>query len=113
VGENTQTPPAEAEPETETAEPKKATAKPAESTMQPFTLKVVVAADGASWLRVTIDDKTAYEGTLTGGQSKEFEVPKEARLRIGKPEAVTVLKDGQPVVISKAGDVGNVTISHR
>lgn len=78
---------------------------------QPFTLTIRVAADGASWLRVTVDEKPAYEGTLTGGQSKEFEVAETATVRVGKPEAVTVLKDGQPVAISNSGDVATVTLS--
>lgn len=76
----------------------------------PFTLRVKVASDGASWVRVTVDGKTAYEGTLAGGQSKEFQVTKVAVVRIGKPSAVTVTKDGDPVTIKNSGGFGLATV---
>lgn len=79
-------------------------------TPQPFTLTVRVAADGASWLRITVDDKPAYEGTLAGGQEKQFEVASRATVRVGKPESVTVLRDGAPVELTNSGDVSTVTL---
>jgi cytoskeletal protein RodZ len=106
------TPTVSAEPtETITQQPAEDAASQQEATAAPFTLTVKIAADGASWLRVTVDEKPAYEGTLTGGQSKEFEVANTAALRIGKPEAVTVLKDGEPVKIDTSGDVATVSLS--
>ena len=79
-------PEADTQKETDTTDPVvQPEPKPAVE-QQPFTLTVTVAADGASWLRVTVDGKTAYEGVLTGGQSKEFEVTEKAKIRIGKPE---------------------------
>ena len=83
---------------------------PAEKQPQPFTLAVRVAADGASWLRVKVDGKVAYEGVLTGGQSKEYEVTKTATLRIGKPESVTILRDGNEVAVKDTGDIGSITL---
>lgn len=85
-------------------------AETAQGEVAPFTLKVSVAADGASWLRITVDGKTAYEGTLAGGQSKTFEVTDEAVVRVGKPEAVTITKDGEEVEITNNGDVPTVNI---
>lgn len=76
----------------------------------PFTLGVRVASDGASWVRVTVDGKRAYEGTLTGGQSKTFEVAEEASVRVGKRESVTLTRDGEPVEVRGTGDVPTVTI---
>lgn len=76
----------------------------------PFTLTVRVAADGASWLRIVVDDKPAYEGTLAGGQQKEYEVTSSATVRVGKPESVTILRDGTEVDIENDGDVPTVTI---
>ena len=80
-----------------------ASATPAPGTTQqaatPFTVKVTVDAEGASSLVVVIDGQQAYSGTLTGGQSKEFQVPNTAELTIGKPTAVTVTRDGQPVTL--------------
>lgn len=77
---------------------------------KPFALKVAVAADGASWLRVTIDGMNAYEGSLTGGQSKEFQVTKTAVVRIGKPSFVTVYRDGKKVPIPPGGGTPTVTL---
>ncbi len=75
-----------------------------------FTLQVRIAADGASWLRVTVDGLTAYEGTMTGGQSKEWEVTEEASIRIGRPSAVTVTRDGETVEIP-SGDPPTLVLS--
>lgn len=80
------------------------------SGLVPFTLGVTVAQDGASWIRVTVDGKPAYEGTLAGGQSKTFEVAEEATVRIGKRESVTLTRDGQPVDMRGDGDVPTVTL---
>jgi cytoskeleton protein RodZ len=65
----------------------------------PFTLRVVIASDGASWLRITVDGLIAYEGTMAGGQTEEWEVAEAASLRIGRPAAVTVYRDGEQVEI--------------
>lgn len=68
----------------------------------PFTLQVSVSSTGASWLRVSVDGRTAYEGTLAGGQSKRFEVTDLAVVRIGKPSVVTITRDGRGVRIPDA-----------
>jgi len=60
---------------------------------EPFTLRVSIAPGSASWLRVTVDGLVAYEGTMAGGQSQEWQVTEEASLRIGRPAAVTVYRD--------------------
>lgn len=70
---------------------------PAQATTSPFTIKVSVSQSGASSLVVTVDGKQAYNGTLTGGESKQFDVTGSAVLKIGKPSAVTVLNNGVPV----------------
>jgi cytoskeletal protein RodZ len=110
VTEGEQTPTTEATETTEPAPEPEPEPEP-EVTEQPFTLEVVVAETGASWLRVTVDDKPAYEGTLAGGQNMTFEVATEATVRIGKPEAVTVLRDGKAVQIEDDGNIGVVTLS--
>lgn len=78
---------------------------------EPFTLKIDVAADGASWLRVTVDGLKAYEGTLAGGQSKEWEVTDEALLRIGKPGSVTVFRNGEALTIPSAAETPEFTVT--
>jgi cytoskeletal protein RodZ len=84
------------------------TAAPSKTTS--FTLKVEVAADSASWLRITVDGKTAYEGTLVSGQSKEYEVTTEATVRIGKPSVVTVYRDGEKVDVPSSQNTPTVTL---
>lgn len=84
------------------------TAAPSKTTS--FTLKVEVAADSASWLRIRVDGKTAYEGTLVSGQSKEYEVTDEATVRIGKPSVVTVYRDGKEVDVPSAQNTPTVTL---
>jgi cytoskeleton protein RodZ len=71
----------------------------------PFALKVSVSANGASSLKATIDGSTAYNGTLTGGQSQTFQVSDTAVLKIGKPSRVTVTRDGKKVTVPKNGVV--------
>lgn len=98
--------------ETQTPEPTEtpsidAVEKP--SQVLPFTLTVQIATEGASWLRITVDGLKAYEGTLAGGQSKEYEVTSEAKVRIGRPDEVTVLRDGEEVDIPK-GDTPTLTL---
>ncbi len=78
---------------------------------QPFTLVVAVAPGAASWLRVTVDGRLAYEGTLTGGSTKQWTVEREAVVRAGKPSAVTVTRDGAQVSFTSAGGVGVATIT--
>lgn len=76
-----------------------------------FVLAVEIAGDGASWLRVTVDGLIAYEGTLSGGETKEWEVTESATLRIGKPTAVTVTRDGEVVEIPLNANTPEMTLS--
>jgi cytoskeleton protein RodZ len=76
----------------------------------PFTLKLAVAKDGASYFRVTVDGLKAYEGSMAGGQSKEFQVTKQAVVRIGKPSYVTVYRDGKKVPIPPGGGTPTMTL---
>lgn len=88
-----------------------ATEQEAEATRAlPFTVDVAVAQEGASWVRVTVDGKTAYEGTMTGGQTKRFEVTSECVVRVGKPSEVTVLRDGRRVRMP-GGDTPEITMT--
>lgn len=64
-----------------------------------FLLKVSVAEGQSSWVQVRVDSLLAYEGTLPGGDSKQWTVAKDAVVRVGKPAAVTITRDGQDVVM--------------
>jgi len=101
------------EPQTSTEESTPASITPADkpaSEVQPFTLKVTVDADGASWVEITVDGQQAYAGTLTGGQSKEFEVADQAKVLLGKPSVVTVYRDGDEVDVPTSGGTPTVTL---
>lgn len=78
---------------------------------QAFALKVTVADGAASWLRVTVDGLKAYEGTLSGGQTKEWTVTKDAEVRIGKTDKVTVTRDGEVIAPKSVKGIGIVTLS--
>lgn len=76
-----------------------------------FEVVVTVEPGESSWLRVTVDGSVAFEGTLAGGEPKRFEVTDRATVRIGKPGAVTVTKDGAPVTIPMGGGIAEVTLT--
>jgi len=78
---------------------------------EPFKLRIVVASDGASWLRVTVDGLKAYEGTLAGGQSKEWDVQEEAVVRVGKPSSVTVFRNDEELQIPAATETPEMNIT--
>lgn len=80
------------------------------SEVESFTLKVVVDSDGASWVEVKVDGKKAYVGTMTGGQSKTFEVSDEASVLVGKPSVVTVTRDGKKVEYPKSQNTPVITL---
>ncbi len=96
------------EPDTATAVVKPGSRPAVE--LQPFTMVVKVDSSGASWLNITVDGKKAYEGTLTGGQSKSFEVAKQAKVVVGKPSVVTVTRDDKRVTIPRSGSTPSVTL---
>ncbi len=97
---------------TETAAPDSPSGPPITGELpQAFQLQVSVAAGQASWVRVTVDGLVAYEGTLSGGQEKEWMVQETAVVRAGKPDAVTVLKDGEAVQMPRSAGIGEITIT--
>jgi hypothetical protein len=77
-----------------------------------FTLAVVVTPGDSSWVRVLVDGLLAYEGTMPGGESKEWTVSTSAVVRAGKPDAVTITRDGVPVEMPDSGDeIAELTLS--
>lgn len=90
--------------------PEPATSTVTEEVGGGFELRVTVAKGGASWLVVKVDGLTAYQGTLTDGASKAWNVIGEASVAMGRPSAVTILRDGvrvtdKPEVIAKVPTV--------
>jgi cytoskeleton protein RodZ len=75
-----------------------------------FTLRISARAGMASTLKVTVDGLVGFDGTMQGGESREFRVNTRAVIVIGRPDAVVVTRDGQPVTVpSTAG--AQVTLS--
>jgi hypothetical protein len=64
-----------------------------------FKLRVSVRAGMASFVKVTYDGLTGVNGTMQDGQSKEWLVTQQAEIIVGKPDAVVITRDGQPVTI--------------
>ena len=60
-----------------------------------FALALSVTPGDSSWVRVLVDGLVAYEGTLPGGEQKSWTVTSNAVVRVGKPTAVTVTRDGE------------------
>jgi cytoskeleton protein RodZ len=76
----------------------------ATATSAAFTLRVSARAGMASTLKVTVDGLVGFDGTMQGGESREFRVNDRAVLVIGKPDALVVTRDGTPVTVpSTAG----------
>ena len=84
------------------------TQKPA--AFPPFTVRIAVSSSGASWIKATVDGLSAYVGSLTGGQTKEFQVTRTAVITIGKPSEVTVYRDGKKVPIPNSGSIPTITL---
>lgn len=80
------------------------------SKLAPFTLEISVASDGASWIEVEVDGKSAYAGTMTAGQTEKFEVTKSATVVIGRPSVTTVKRDGENVEIPESGGSSKLTL---
>jgi cytoskeletal protein RodZ len=76
-----------------------------------FVLRVDVTPGQSSWLQVTVDGLVAYEGTLPGGESKKWTVADSAVVRVGKPSAVIVTRDGTPVTVPAVEGIAEVTLA--
>jgi cytoskeleton protein RodZ len=70
-----------------------------------FKLRVTVKKGSASWIQATVDGLVAYDGTLNSGESREWLVNADALLKVGKPDAVTVTREGKAVSLPKGTNV--------
>lgn len=62
--------------------------------------------DDRSWMSVQIDGQTAFTGTLSAGQVKEFKGSENVSLRLGNAGVVEVEFNGQKMgVLGEVGDV--------
>jgi hypothetical protein len=70
-----------------------------------FKLRVTIKKNAASWVQATVDGLVAYDGTLNGGESREWLVNDTVGLKVGKPASVTVTREGQTVALPKGTNV--------
>jgi cytoskeletal protein RodZ len=64
-----------------------------------FTLRVSIRAGMASTMKITVDGLIGFDGTMQAGESREFLVNQKVVLVVGKPDAVVVTRNGQPVTV--------------
>lgn len=64
-----------------------------------FKVRVSIRSGLASFVKVTFDGLTAFNGTMQGGESHEWLVTQQAEIVVGKPDAVVITRDGTPVTI--------------
>jgi len=76
-----------------------------------FTLGISVEDGRSSRLVVVVDGLTAYEGTLTAAEPKEWTVTESATLTIGDPEAVTVTRNGAAVQIPPSDGEAEIVLN--
>lgn len=69
-----------------------------------FKLRITVHSGQATLVSATVDGLNAYNGTLQAGESREWLVTKSVTLRVAKPAAVTVTKDGTKVTLPTKAD---------
>jgi hypothetical protein len=55
-------------------------------------------------VKVVVDGLEGFNGTLQGGDSREFLVTDRAEVTVGKPEAVVVTRDGEEVTLPSDED---------
>lgn len=70
-----------------------------------FKLRLTVRDGLASWVKAEVDGLTAYDGTLQGGDSREWLVTDATVLTVGKPSAVVLTRDGKAVRLPKGSNV--------
>ena len=75
-----------------------------------FKLRVTVHSGQASFVSATVDGLKAYDGTLQAGESREWLVTKSVTLRVAKPAALTVTKNGAKVTLP-AGANAEITLN--
>ncbi len=83
------------------------TASPSAEATSPVEVKIELQDE--SWLRVQVDGKTEFEGTLTKGERKSWTAQKELVIRSGNAGAVMVSTNNQqPTPLGSLGTVKQV-----
>jgi cytoskeletal protein RodZ len=65
------------------------------------------------WMRVKVDNQSIFENTLAKGKSEKWQGKEKIELRIGKPEAVEILLNGEPLDLKKLKVKKSLVITHK
>lgn len=76
-----------------------------------FTITITVKDGESSWLKVTVDGEVVWEDIMPGGAPREWAVSRDASVRIGNPDVVTIERDGRVVDIPESAGVADMTLS--
>jgi cytoskeletal protein RodZ len=80
--------------------------KPEPAAAPAVPLRVEVRATAPSWIRVDVDDKIAFEGTLQPEDARTFEATSSVRLRTGNAGALQVNWNGK--LVEEIGPAGQI-----
>jgi transcriptional regulator with XRE-family HTH domain len=69
----------------------------------PFTVRFQVVSE-TCWMRVEVDGRTAFEGTVGAGAGKEFVAKTALTALLGRPHLVSLSLDGQAVGVAGLKD---------
>ncbi|WP_013320936.1 helix-turn-helix domain-containing protein [Gloeothece verrucosa] len=89
-------------------------ASPASSAKKPSNapLSVALALDGTSWLKVLVDGKTQYEGTLEAGVKQNWTAQEKVTIIAGNAGAVTYSVNSKPAQrLGEAGEVKEIKLT--
>lgn len=96
--------------ESATSHPAPQATSPAATTASPSSVQAAVRLTDESWVQVTADGKTAFEGTLEQGEQRTWQARKKLLITAGNAGAVVLsCNQGAPKPVGKAGEVVDAT----
>ncbi len=94
------------------AKPAPLSSAPPKASQPSSPIEVTVSLKEESWLRVTADGKTQFEGIMDKGKQQTWTAKKQLKLRAGNAGAVSISFNRQePKLLGKLGDVEEVTFT--
>src|SRR5919199_1110208 len=92
--------------------PPSSTAAPPKALEPSLPIQVRVSLKESSWLRVTVDGKTQFEGVLTKGTERTWTATKKLTIKADNAGAVLIsFNQREPKLLGKLGDVKEVTFT--
>lgn len=83
---------------------------PTQEQSQPISLQVKFT--DASWVRISVDGKTEFEGILEAGEQKTWQADEQIRIRAGNAGAISFSQNQEPFQpLGKPGEVREITLT--